>query len=109
MMEDLLATFVPKFAANAKVRVARSIELANRRDIEGVAVIVREMHAIAGEAGLLGLSPIVSLARVGEETAKRLRSNSNDHDAEALIASLDELKRAIELVSPPKKPEQGAV
>ncbi len=107
-MEDLLATFVPRFAANAKVRVARSIEHANRRDAAGTAMVIRELHAIAGEAGLLGLGGIVSLARRGEEAAKRYRTNRDNQVAEALLASLDELRRAIELVVP-KQPEQGAV
>ena len=51
-MEDLLATFMPKFAAIAKTRIARSIELATVRSPDGIPAIARELHAIAGEAGL---------------------------------------------------------
>lgn len=106
-MEDLLATFMPKFTASAKTRIARSIELASQRTNDSITAIAREMHAIAGEAGLLGIGNIVSLARSGEDHAKRLRTSSSDADAAALLASLDELRRAIELVTPnPKGPNE---
>jgi HPt (histidine-containing phosphotransfer) domain-containing protein len=100
-MEDLLATFMPKFTAIAKTRVARSIELAEKRDPEAVTQIARELHAIAGEAGLLGISAIVTLARAGEDHAKRLRTSRSDADIDALIAALSELKRAIDHVATP--------
>jgi HPt (histidine-containing phosphotransfer) domain-containing protein len=102
-MDDLLVTFMPKFAAIAKTRVARSIDLAGQRTNDSATAIAREMHAIAGEAGLLGIANIVSLARSGEEHAKRLRTSSSDADAAALLASLDELRRAIELVTSNQK------
>lgn len=99
-MDDLLASFMPKFTAVAKTRIARSLELAMQREPEGVATIARELHAIAGEAGLLGVTNIVVLARAGEEHARRLRTTRSESDADALLASLTELKHAIELVSP---------
>ena len=99
-MDDLLAAFMPKFTAVAKMRVTRSLELAMQREPEAVATIARELHAIAGEAGLLGVSNIVALARAGEEHARRLRTTRSEADAAALLASLTELKHAIELVSP---------
>jgi HPt (histidine-containing phosphotransfer) domain-containing protein len=100
-MDDLIATFVPKFVATAKTRIAKSLELATKRTPDGVPQIARELHAIAGEAGLLGLSAIVALARAGEDQAKRLRTSRSDADADALVASLTELQGAIESVAPP--------
>jgi len=102
MMDELLASFMPRFKAAATVRLARSIELAQRRDHADATEIARAMHAVAGEAGLLGLTAIVPLARAGEEHAKRLRTSRNDSDADALLASLTELQRAIELVPSPQ-------
>ena len=99
-MDDLLASFMPRFTAVAMTRIARSIELAMQRNPEGVQAIARELHAIAGEAGLLGVGNIVVLARAGEEHARRLRTTRSYADADALLASLTELKQAIELVSP---------
>lgn len=101
-MDDLLATFMPRFKAAATVRISRSIELAQRRNHADAVEIARAMHAVAGEAGLLGLTAIVPLARAGEEHAKRLRSSRSDGDSDALLASLTELQQAIELVPSPE-------
>lgn len=98
-MEDLIATFMPKFAAIAKTRIAKSLDLANQRTPDYVPTIARELHAIAGEAGLLGLVSIVALARNGEEHAKRLRTSQSDADADALLTSLTALKSAIDEVT----------
>ncbi len=97
-MDDLIASFMPRFKELAATRLARSIELATKGDSDGAAAIAREMHAVAGEAGLLGLVSIVPLARAGEEHAKRLRTSRSPEDANALLASLTELQCAIELV-----------
>lgn len=97
-MDDLLASFMPRFKELATTRLARSIELAKRGDQDSTTAIARDMHAVAGEAGLLGLAAIVPLARAGEEHAKRLRTTRSAEDASALLASLTELQRAIELV-----------
>jgi HPt (histidine-containing phosphotransfer) domain-containing protein len=100
-MDDLLATFLPRFTELATTRVLRSIETVKQRDHAGAATIARDLHAVAGEAGLLGLQTIVPLARASEEHAKRLRVSRTDEDAETLVASLDELQRAIALVASP--------
>jgi HPt (histidine-containing phosphotransfer) domain-containing protein len=98
-MEDLIATFMPKFVAIAKTRITKSLELATQRTPDYVPTIARELHAIAGEAGLLGLVSIVALARNGEEHAKRLRISQTNADADALLAALTELKTAIDEVT----------
>ena len=98
-MNDLMAAFMPKFTAVAKTRVARSIDLAQQRTSDSAATIARELHAIAGEAGLLGVTSVLALARTGEDHARRLRTAHNDVDAEALLVTLDELKRTIEQLS----------
>ena len=97
-MDDFLATFVPKFAAIATTRIARTIELATRPEPD-ITAIARELHSIAGEAGLLGLTSIVALARAGEDHVKRLRAAPSDSHADALRASPAELKGAIDRVS----------
>lgn len=104
-MEDWLASFLPRFKESATTRVARTIEIAQQRDASAAVTIARDMHAVAGEAGLLGLAAIASLARAGEDQAKRLRSSQSTVDADALLALLTELKRAIELVAPANQPE----
>jgi HPt (histidine-containing phosphotransfer) domain-containing protein len=98
-MDDLLAMFLPKFSAIAKTRIAKSLDLVNQRTPDYVPTIARELHAIAGEAGLLGLVSIVALARNGEEHVKRLRASHSDADVDALLTSLTALKSAIDEVS----------
>jgi len=98
-MKDLLAQFVPKFLAAAYTRVDRAIAIVEQRDLDAVVEIVRELHGVAGEAGLLGLTAIVPLARDGEDKAKQLRTSRSDGDLEALRAALIELRLALELVT----------
>lgn len=98
MTDDFLARFMPKFTAIARQRIARSVALATQRAPEHVPAIMRELHAIAGEAGLLGLGTIVLLARSGEEHAKRLRTTLATEDADVLLATLTELESAIERI-----------
>ena len=98
MTDDFLARFMPKFTAIARQRITKSIELANQRSPEHVPAIMRELHAIAGEAGLLGLGTIVILARSGEEHAKRMRATQSVEDADVLLTTLTELEGAIDKI-----------
>ncbi len=105
-MDDLLASFLPRFKAIAETRLARCIEIATKRDHDNTQAVARDLHALAGEAGLLGLADIVPLTRTCEEIASRLRSSRSDADADALLAALGELQRAIALVEPPGPPPE---
>jgi HPt (histidine-containing phosphotransfer) domain-containing protein len=64
----ILARFLPRFAELARERVERALALAARAEF---GAIVSELHALAGEATLLGLNRIAELAREGEETARK--------------------------------------
>ena len=59
---------------------------------------MRELHTLAGEAGLLGLVEVVPLARDGELKAKQLHLTGTEADAEALLAALRELETTIERI-----------
>jgi HPt (histidine-containing phosphotransfer) domain-containing protein len=65
---------------------------------------VRELHSLAGEAGLLGLHQIIPVARDGEQKAKRLHTSHADADADALAAALRELDQIIDDIAraPPR-------
>jgi HPt (histidine-containing phosphotransfer) domain-containing protein len=106
-MEDLYAQFLPEFLALARTRLERAIEHATRREHGGTAVTMRDIHAIAGEAGLLGIAAVVPLARDVEARAKMFLTTRSDIDADALIAGLTELRHAVELVGAPARPEGG--
>jgi chemotaxis protein histidine kinase CheA len=103
MMDDLYAKFLPQFVQLARGRVDRSLELVARPDAAAMASVVRELHAIAGEAGLLAQGAIMALARKGEELAKKIRDSNADGDVAALAATLRELKDALEVVGPPAR------
>jgi HPt (histidine-containing phosphotransfer) domain-containing protein len=100
MMEDLAARFLPQFIAIARTRVAAATRAAMARDHAAAPTTLRELHALAGEAGLLGLSDVIPLARDCEHRAKELRASSAGGDAdrrvEALLEALGRLERAIE-------------
>jgi HPt (histidine-containing phosphotransfer) domain-containing protein len=100
MMDDLQARFLPRFTALAHTRLAKAREAASSRDFAAAAETARDLHAIAGEAGLLGLSAIVPVARESEECARRASASHADRDADALIVALEALGSVIESVHP---------
>jgi len=99
MSEDLRTVFLPRFTALARTRISQAIEVANRRDIGATATTLRDLHALSGEAGLLGLSEIVPYARESEARARRVYDTREDSDAEALVAALTDLASAVERVA----------
>jgi HPt (histidine-containing phosphotransfer) domain-containing protein len=96
MEEDLHAKFLPQFVTLARSRVAVALAAVMQRDHEATTTTVRELHSLAGEAGLLGLNEVIPLARDSEHKAKRLLVTQADADADALVAALRELDLIIE-------------
>jgi chemotaxis protein histidine kinase CheA len=96
MEEDLRAKFFPLFVALARSRVSVALAAVARCDHEATKAIVRELHSLAGEAGLLGLDEVVPLARDSEHKARLLHASQADADADAFVAALRELERVIE-------------
>lgn len=97
-MDELYARFLPQFVALARTRLATAISIAGQRDHAATNTMVRELHTIAGEAGLLGLTSVVPLARECEHKAKLLHGGGLD--ADGLLASLHRLAQEIEALSP---------
>jgi HPt (histidine-containing phosphotransfer) domain-containing protein len=98
-MEDLRAKFVPQFVALARARLSVALAAVARRDHGATTKTVRELHSLAGEAGLLGLDAVIPLARDSEHKAKLLRVSQADADADALVAALRELELVIESIA----------
>jgi HPt (histidine-containing phosphotransfer) domain-containing protein len=94
--DDLYARFLPPFVALARARVATALAAVQQRDHGATTTTVRELHSLAGEAGLLGLHAVIPLARDSEQKAKRLHVSHADEDADALVAALRELNTVIE-------------
>lgn len=97
-MEDLFAKFLPQFVSLAHHRIKVALDSADKRDAVAIKTMVRELHTLAGEAGLLGLSHIVPLARDCEQKAKILHTSHTDADVAVLVTSLRELERLIAAV-----------
>ena len=66
MMEELRRRFLPRFLAMGHERTQRAREACETR----LDLAAAELHALAGEAALLGLGQIDSLARRGERAAR---------------------------------------
>lgn len=97
-MDDLNAKFMPQFLELARSRVTTAINAAVARDHRAATTIARNLHTLAGEAGLLGLHDLVPLARDGEQKAKSLGASRTDADAERLLDALRQLERAVESI-----------
>ncbi|HEY0993076.1 MAG TPA: Hpt domain-containing protein [Kofleriaceae bacterium] len=80
----------------ARARVATAVAAVLRGDHGATMTTVRELHSLAGEAGLLGLQEVIPLARDSEQKAKRLHASHAEADADALVAALRQLDTVIE-------------
>jgi HPt (histidine-containing phosphotransfer) domain-containing protein len=97
-MDDLNAKFLPQFLDLARARLAAAIKAAAARDHLASPTIARNLHTLAGEAGLLGLHDVIPLAREGEHKAKSLGASRTDADAELLVDVLRRLEAVIESI-----------
>jgi HPt (histidine-containing phosphotransfer) domain-containing protein len=104
-MDDLSAMFLPQFLELARSRVTTAIKSAVARDHLAATTIARNLHTLAGEAGLLGLHDVVPLARDGEQRARSLGASRTDADAELLVDALRQLERVIERIGVTHTPE----
>lgn len=106
-MDDLLAKFLPKFVAVARASVAGAISSATQDDQATTMKIARELHTLAGDAGLLGLNQVVPLAKQCEQQARRLHASRADAEVELFVAALRQLELVIEGIAPASPPKCG--
>jgi len=107
-MDDLLAKFVPQFVELARSRVAVALSAAAQYDQAATTKVARDLHTLAGEAGLLGLSEVAPLARDCELKAKRLHASHTDAEVEGLVAALRQLAQLIEGIGAASPREGGS-
>ena len=69
--------------------------MAAQTEGDGALLLARQMHSMAGEAGLLGLGDLVVIARVVEEAATQLHADPTVARREGLLAALSELEAAL--------------
>jgi len=106
-MDELHAKFLPQFVEIARLRVATAVKAVSERDHAAMPKIIRELHSLAGDAGLLGLRDVVPLARDGEHRAKALHVSRSDGDADALTAALHQLDHVIERIGAANSAKRG--
>lgn len=94
-MDELTARFLPRFAALAQQRLRRALEMAIDRRHERAEGVAHDLHALAGEAGLLGLEHVIGAARVAEDAARRFGTSGAEGDAVAFVEVLKNLERAV--------------
>jgi HPt (histidine-containing phosphotransfer) domain-containing protein len=82
LMEELRRKFMPRFVAMGRERAQRARESCEGR----LDLAAAEMHALAGEAALLGLGEIDVLAREGERAARQKQSQ----ECVRILAEIDE-------------------
>lgn len=95
-MDDLHAAFLPRFLEAARARIGRARTAADAAERDATNTTLRDLHSLAGEAGLLGLTTVLALARAGEEKARALVAGRNDDTVAALRGALDDLARALD-------------
>lgn len=105
-MQELYARFLPQFTELARDRMQRAYDASARPDAATMATVTRDLHSIAGEAGLLGLASLVPIARNAEEQARRLRDGQpgGAGDTGAFVGALDELRTALDAIAASCKP-----
>ena len=97
MIEDIQATFRHRFTTTARTRIATAMQAALAADHVALGGAVRELHSLAGEAGLLGFSEVVPIARLGEDRAKHMATARTPNTD--LVATLHELSALIEQIA----------
>lgn len=90
MLPDLRAKFLPRFVAGARERLARARKLLASGE---AAIVVTEMHASAGEAGMLEFTRVAEVLSAAEAAVRRWQVKPSD----AGLADLEQRISAAEL------------
>lgn len=106
LLDELQARFVPRFKLLAVKRLADATSAVVERDFDRIAAAARDLHAIAGESGLLGLGEIAAQARAAETRAHAASTSRDTVDVELLVAAVGALGRLVESLPGPSKESQ---
>lgn len=94
-MDELVAKFLPRFAALARQRLQQAMQDARDRRRDRAPAVAHDLHALAGEAGLLGLENVIGIARSAEAAARQFGGSGTESDAIAFVSSLKNLEQAV--------------
>ncbi len=84
-MNDLVKQFLPMFIETARDRLKKAEALAISNETKALA---DELHAFAGEAGVLGLFSLAARARDAETFARSLKPNYAGPDCQEHVEQL---------------------
>jgi HPt (histidine-containing phosphotransfer) domain-containing protein len=93
--DEIRARFLGKFLESARGRIGRALEAIARDDARGTWT---ELHALAGEAAILGLPEISEQARAAGASAKRWMADAQS-EREACEGSLRQIEQAVARLS----------
>jgi HPt (histidine-containing phosphotransfer) domain-containing protein len=96
VIEDLQATFLHRFTTLARTRITNARNVITSGDLSSIGGVVRDLHSIAGEGGLLGLEEVVPLARRAEDGARHMVSAPSTESTGAFSAILLELEQLVD-------------
>jgi HPt (histidine-containing phosphotransfer) domain-containing protein len=99
VIEDLRARFLPAFVAAARERIVHALESLSTGRKPDAGLVARELHALAGEAAVLGVGEVATLARQGEAAARRWCASGNLEDEAACARSLYSLTGQVETLA----------
>jgi HPt (histidine-containing phosphotransfer) domain-containing protein len=83
-------SFMARFAKISFERIA-----AARADDPDLGAVARELHSMAGEAGLLGVVEVMALARAAEQAAVELMASRTDEHRQSFACALADLEIAL--------------
>lgn len=110
LLADLQAQFLPTFIADTRTRLRQALGLippAGSGDEEGFKSIAEAMHAVAGEAMLIGLPKVAVLARAVGGMARRYIDVKSGSAIVACARALRTLASALEELKTPRHTTAG--
>jgi HPt (histidine-containing phosphotransfer) domain-containing protein len=100
MREELRAQFLPRFVDLARERLTFG-RAALSGDPKGLSRLPAELHSLAGEAAMLGLTEVAAVARECESAARECASGRADDAGGDCAAKLDRLTALVEELAAP--------
>jgi len=96
LITPLQARFLPRFVKTASERLDRCRALLDRRDDSATPSKLREeLHALAGEAAMMGFGELGDAAREGEHAARRLAEGGDASELVAVARAVRQTRRKL--------------
>jgi HPt (histidine-containing phosphotransfer) domain-containing protein len=87
--------FYARFAESCRQRIDSGRRAAASGEGKDLSTLARELHSMAGEAGLLAIPEVMTLARAAEQATHELADLRSDERRRSLEIALDDLDVAI--------------